>query len=427
MKIIVVLGTIALSGILIMQFLWINSAVQLSYRQNIDRVQTTLQSCINTLFTSHTDADCCTIYDDSCHVSDTRKLIPFSDEVIDSVLHTAFSAYSNADVLVWAIVNIDNGSIVVDNFNENTVIEKKLLKEGQAAHLSCFTHCQKLAIFVYLPVATFFSSRIILSVATTFAFLILLMLLFIIMIKAWKRQKQLSEMKTEVINNISHELKTPVAAIKLAAEIIVRDEVKNDSEKVTRYAEMISDENQRLQKQIDNVMKVAIQNYDDYKFNIELCDIHEILSNLVINFELAQILPQNHIVFEAKAAKFLIETDAIYLVNIVRNLIDNAIKYGGSDVFIKVTTRNDEKFLYIEVADNGPGIPSKYHKQVFEQFFRVPTGNRHDAKGSGLGLYFVKRFIEALGGGVVLKSNINNGTSFELFIPFVVVTSKRIV
>ncbi len=232
------------------------------------------------------------------------------------------------------------------------------------------------------------------------------------------KQKRLSEVKTDFINNMTHELKTPISTIGLSAEMIIRADANKDPEKIQKYAGLIFKENKRLEKQVERVLNVAKLDKHEITLKKEDLDIHELLQEVKDNFEFNRTEKGGSIHLHQEAANCHLFVDPVHISNVIYNLIDNAIKYCATTPDIHIYTRNEKRGMVLEVQDNGIGIRRDELKFIFDKFYRVPTGNLHDVKGFGLGLYYVKLIIESHGGSVSVKSTPGKGTTFTLYLPF---------
>ena len=230
------------------------------------------------------------------------------------------------------------------------------------------------------------------------------------------RQKRLSEVKTDFINNMTHELKTPISTIGLSAEMIMRSTI-DDQEKLQQYAGIIFKENKRLEHQVERVLNVAKLNKDQLSLKKESFDMHELLGEAKDTFEFNQMEKGGAVQLELEATQFEINVDPVHLSNVVYNLIDNAVKYCDNVPEITLKTQSDKRWFVLEVVDNGIGIKREELKMIFDKFYRVPTGNRHDVKGFGLGLYYVKLIIEEHKGQIHVKSTAGKGTTFSVRLP----------
>lgn len=230
------------------------------------------------------------------------------------------------------------------------------------------------------------------------------------------RQYRLAEVKTDFINNMTHELKTPISTISLSAEMMMRlPEIT--AEQVQKYASIIYKENKRLEHQVERVLNVAKLDKDQVVLNKDRFDVNELLDEVKENFELHHFEKGGVIHIELNADHHIIQADAVHLTNVIYNLLENAVKYCESVPNITIQTRNDKQGIWIEIEDNGIGIKKENLSLIFDKFYRVPTGNLHNVKGFGLGLYYVKLIVDAHGGKVNVKSTPGKGTTFSLFFP----------
>ncbi len=230
------------------------------------------------------------------------------------------------------------------------------------------------------------------------------------------RQYRLAEVKTDFINNMTHELKTPISTISLSAEMMMRlPEIS--TEQVQKYASIIYKENKRLEHQVERVLNVAKLDKDQVVLNKDQFDVNELLDEVKENFELHHLEKGGVIHIELNAVNHIIQADAVHLTNVIYNLLENAVKYCESVPNITIQTRNEKQGIWIEIEDNGIGIKKENLTLIFDKFYRVPTGNLHNVKGFGLGLYYVKLIVDAHGGKVNVKSTPGKGTTFSLFFP----------
>ena len=231
------------------------------------------------------------------------------------------------------------------------------------------------------------------------------------------KQKRLSEVKTDFINNMTHELKTPISTIGLSSEMIMRSDFQNDEEKIRKYAALIFKENKRLQNQVERVLNVAKLDKNQISLSKEEMDINELLEEVKDNFDFNQTEKGGRITLELNAENYTLNADPVHISNVFYNLIDNAIKYCDREPQISIRTKNERNSLVVEIEDNGIGIKRDDQKMIFDKFYRVPTGNLHDVKGFGLGLYYVKIIIDAHEGDISLKSSPGKGTTFSIRLP----------
>jgi two-component system phosphate regulon sensor histidine kinase PhoR len=232
------------------------------------------------------------------------------------------------------------------------------------------------------------------------------------------RQRKLSEITNDFINNMTHEFKTPISTISLACEVMQDADIRKNEKQLDRYLTVIKDENERLGRQVEKVLQIATLGKGDFKLKIQPIDVNDIIAKAVQNIAI-QIENRGGVIdVDFQADESVIEADEVHLSNIIYNLLDNANKYSPDAPDIKVSTESTKNGVIITVADKGLGISKEIINKVFEKFYRVSTGNVHNVKGFGLGLSYVKTMIEAHYGNISVKSEIGQGSDFIIFLPF---------
>ena len=232
------------------------------------------------------------------------------------------------------------------------------------------------------------------------------------------RQKKLSEIKNDFINNMTHEFKTPIATISLAVDAINNPAVISDQQRVKQYTGIIRDENKRMNSQVEKVLQAALLDKRELNLKMDAVNLHEVITHAVENISLMVEEQQGSISTRLEAIQFVVNGDRVHLSNVIYNLLDNAVKYAQQAPLIEVSTRSSGGKLFIAVRDNGIGMNNEQQKMIFEKFYRVPTGNVHNIKGFGLGLTYVKTVVEAHGGSIDVKSQLGAGSTFtiQLFV-----------
>ena len=231
------------------------------------------------------------------------------------------------------------------------------------------------------------------------------------------KQKKLSIIKNDFINNMTHELKTPISTISLASQMLRDNSVNNTPSAIERISGVIFDESKRLSMQVEKVLQQAVFNEGRLKLKFKSFDMHELIDTVTQNFEIRVNSLNGHITVNKNATRFTIYGDHVHITNVLFNLLDNAVKYSKEKPEIEVTTENRKNKLEVSVKDNGIGIAKEHQKQIFERFYRVPTGNVHDVKGFGLGLHYVRKIVEAHNGTIDIESVLNKGTKFIINFP----------
>lgn len=251
-----------------------------------------------------------------------------------------------------------------------------------------------------------------------FTFILLIVFLYTIIIAF--RQKRLTEMKNDFINNMTHEFKTPISSISLAAQMLNDDSVRKSPAMMQHISTVINDETKRLRFQVEKVLQMSM--FDRQKATLRLQDVdaNQAIANIVSTFKLKVERYGGQIISNLEAAESTVEVDEMHFTNVIFNLLDNAVKYRKEDVplTLKVSTKDiSGDRLEIRIADNGIGLRKEDMKKIFEKFYRVSTGNRHDVKGFGLGLAYVNKMVKELKGDIRVESEFGVGTTFIIILP----------
>ncbi len=247
---------------------------------------------------------------------------------------------------------------------------------------------------------------------------LLILAVFIITLIIITKQKKLSEMRNDFIHNMTHELKTPVSSISLASQMLNDESLTKSPAMLKHMSQVISEETKRLSQQIEKVLQISLLENGNTAMHLKEVDANEICMNVVQNFDLKVKDKGGTLEAEFDADDPFIKVDEVHFTNIVYNLLDNALKYSKKgNLRLKVRTWNEESRLCLMIEDNGIGIAREDQKHIFEKFYRVSTGNRHDVKGFGLGLAYVKKVVSDLNGNISVKSDVGKGTKFTITIP----------
>ncbi|MEP7106671.1 MAG: HAMP domain-containing sensor histidine kinase [Ferruginibacter sp.] len=248
-------------------------------------------------------------------------------------------------------------------------------------------------------------------------FTVIIITAFFLTVRALLKQKKLSEIKSDFINNMTHEFKTPLATISLAVDALKNEKVINDREKINYFTGIIKEENKRMNKQVETILQAALLDKQEVQLNLKKLHAHDLITSAVNNINLQVDQIQGRLEVSLGAAKDLVLADEVHFTNLISNLLDNAVKYSKDNLFIKICTQATGNQLKIKIEDNGIGMNKETANRIFEKFYRAHTGNLHNVKGFGLGLSYVKTMVDAHHGTIKVESVPGKGSAFLLSFP----------
>ncbi|WP_028788003.1 sensor histidine kinase [Terrimonas ferruginea] len=258
-----------------------------------------------------------------------------------------------------------------------------------------------------------------LRIALAILFTLIIIAAFYLTVRTMLRQKKLGEIKNDFINNMTHEFKTPIATISLAVDAMKNERVLQDREKIEYFRGIIKEENQRMNRQVETILKASQLERQEVELNLKPLHVHEVIKHVVDNFALQLQEKNGHAELLLQAENDLIDADEVHFSNLVNNLVDNAVKYSKENVPVqlRISTQVDGRRLMMRFEDNGIGMNKETVKRVFERFYRAHTGNLHNVKGFGLGLSYVKTMIEGHHGEIKVESVLGKGSTFVIHLP----------
>jgi len=358
------------------------------------------------------------LFDD---IFSNRYSFQLSDEqgvkTLDSLLNSEFQSQGIKTDFDFAIFNPVYSAVVAQKTGENT---QALLQSPYVfslfpndiflnpEYLYIYFPQQKSYILAQTNAMLITSSVFILLIISSFAFTMLTVI----------RQKKLSVMKNDFINNMTHELKTPISTISLACQALKDQDISKSEDLYQSYIRMIDEENQRLGLMTEKVLQTAVIEKGKLRLNRAGLDAHHLINEAIRKISLQVEARHGKISSQLDAEYSFIEADRVHLTNVFVNLLDNANKYSPNCPKILVSTENTSRGILVHVKDNGIGISRANQKKIFENLYRVSTGNIHDVKGFGLGLSYVKAIVEKHGGYISLESELKKGSRFSVFLPF---------
>ncbi|MEO7531514.1 MAG: HAMP domain-containing sensor histidine kinase [Sediminibacterium sp.] len=248
-------------------------------------------------------------------------------------------------------------------------------------------------------------------------FMVVIIAAFFVTVKSFLKQRKLSEIKSDFINNMTHEFKTPLATISLAVDALRNEKVQNDKEKTKYFSNIIKEENIRMNKHVETILQAALMDRQELQLNLVPLHVHAVIQGTLDNYQLQLHDKDSDIQLLLNAKNDLISADEVHFSSLISNLIDNAIKYSNDKLKIVVSTHSTKKYVVIRIEDNGIGMSKESVKRIFEKFYRAHTGNLHNVKGFGLGMSYVKTVIDAHKGKMKVESTLGKGSSFTVEVP----------
>jgi two-component system phosphate regulon sensor histidine kinase PhoR len=402
--IIILAASISLVGLTITQSFWGWSAFNLVQEQHDHRVNMALDDVISGMEAASTGT------------GKGEDIFDHVDTVLlASLLQQYIDFYKLDPEFEYAVVKNSTDSVL---YASTAVIPKSKKKNCHKKCLHCLWSEEYTHLEVYFP-----SQRgevlVEMSVWLIFTalFILITIFTFLYIIHAIIKQKKLSEIKNDFINNMTHEFKTPISTISLASEVLLHADAEASPTRIKKYSKIIYDENIRMRGQVDRVLQVARLDREEFTLTKSAFDLHQLVKDTVQNLCFEKCEEQTTLNYQLEANRYIINADEMHIRNVVTNLVDNAIKYSRNGTTINIETRNKEEGIVLSIEDNGIGMPKDTIKHIFDKFYRIPTGNIHNVKGFGLGLYYVKNMVVAHGGEIQVKSEINKGSRFDVYLP----------
>ena len=414
-RLVVVLATLCIVGITITQVYWVKRAFDLKESEFERQINTALINVAQQIFTlSNTPSPA----NNPVKQLSTNYFVVSVNSQIDAsllefLLRTEFEKRNIKADFEYGIYDCTHEKMVYGNYvsmrsdGKNEPVKKLPNWTNHGYYFGVQFPNREAQILNQMGIWSF-SSVVLLLVIVFFAYT-----LFVIL-----KQKRLSEIQKDFINNMTHEFKTPIATIAVSTEVLKNPDIIKQPERLLNYTTIIENENKRLKKHVERVLQMARLDKEDLGLKKENINLHEIIQEVMEGMRVTLHEKQGSTELIMEATQPFITADRHHLTNVIYNLIDNAIKYCKDCPYITIRTSQDAKGIILEVKDNGIGVNEEHHKRIFQKFFRVPTGNVHDVKGFGLGLNYVKQIVEAHRGRVSLESVIGAGSTFRVYLPY---------
>lgn len=414
-RLIVILGTISLIGLIITQFYWLSRAYYLQEKKIDQSIQVALINIAQDL--ARVSKITSPNPNPVVQLSTDYYVVNFND-VIDANLleHYLKYEFQKADINLdyeYGIYDCESDQIVYGNF-----ISKE--KSGKIDQLR--KDLPKYEEYIYyfgvrFPGKTNFIAGNIKYWLFSSLILIIVILFFSTTLYIILKQKKISEFQKDFINNMTHEFKTPISTIKVSTEVLSNTEQLTDLDRIHKYIDIIAKENLRMEQQVETILNMADIEKEAGQLKKENFDIHDTLLDFSKQMELRIKEKNGMLNFQFHAENPIIDADKLHFKNLISNLLDNAIKYSPEELNITISTSNKNTMLYLIIADKGIGIAKDQHKRIFDKFYRVPKGNVHDVKGFGLGLNYVQNVVKNHDWKIEIDSSIDEGTVIMISIP----------
>jgi len=413
-RIFVVLALISILGIMLTQFFWFKKASDNHEREFKKNLNIALKEVVKGILKYNNTRGFPP--DPVKQVDENTYIVMVNDQINSAVLEhylvTEFKKFNINQSFEFSIYDCANQKMVegryVEGQKESVLVQSKNLpgfKRDNYYFTVYFPH-MKSSLFWQMDV-WLFSTAVLLIVVVFFGYS-----LFVIL-----RQKRLSEIQRDFINNMTHEIRTPISTIAISAETLKSPDIIQTPQRLLNYATIIQDEAIKLKTQVERVLSVA-DNESKIKLYFEKFDLHALIKSVSEQMIMNDKGKKVELVLDFQAQNSIIKADKLHISNLITNLIDNSMKYSYDEVVITIHTANTkENKLEISFSDNGIGISKEHQKRIFDKFYRVPKGNIHDVKGFGIGLNFVMLITKMHNGSIKVISALNQGTMFKLILP----------
>ncbi len=413
--IIITLTIISLIGIIVLQIQWISSAIRLKQDQYEQSVQTALESVKDSIvFRKESGVG----FMNNARTESKKDVSTpniLTRPEIKYLIRTELQYNGIKQKFEYNIINEAAAPIMYSaGFRTEYLDDPSLFK----INISGRTSSTFETLFVYiLQPQKYFMNQLLFMLIGAIIFTSIIIAAFFLTIRTMLTQRKLSEIKSDFINNMTHEFKTPIATIQLASDALRNDKVIQNPEEIMNYTSIIKEENRRMHKQVERILNAAQLEKDDVKLQLKELDVHAIIEKLIENTQLRAEEINATLHKELLASNYIIKADEVHFSNIIFNLMDNALKYAKENPEVTVRTENFGQSLHIKFIDNGIGMTKETVNNIFEKFYRAHTGNKHNVKGFGLGLTYVKNIIDLHEAKISVDSKIDQGSVFTIIFP----------
>ena len=406
------LGALAIIGIISIQSYWLLKTWDLKYKEFDQTVHIMLRHVADRIADFHETEQPKTklIQRQSSNYYAVNVNSPINASVLEDFLYQEMNNHGLSTNFEYAVYDCFSKDLIYGNYCE---MGEQTEKQAESEELPTLDNLEYYFVVRFPSRESFLLSNMNMTLAFA-AIAICSVLFFLYSIWVIVKQKRLSELQRDFINNMTHEFKTPIYSIKIAADVLAKDPMVQDNIRLSNYSNIIIDQNQRLNDQVEKVLNVARLEKDNLELKKEEFDLTVELRNIIENEKIK--LKDGQLTYDLVDDLELINADKLHFTNVISNILDNAVKYSKKkpEVHISMTKKGNK--VCITITDKGIGIPKEQIKEVFDKFYRVSTGDVHDVKGFGLGLFYVKNISQAHGWISKIESELGKGTTFSLDI-----------
>jgi two-component system phosphate regulon sensor histidine kinase PhoR len=437
---IVVLITLSLAGIIFIQVNWIKNAINMRQEQFDQRMFEALDGArADIVADRHPDKNGDIPQDNSMERNPINtflqqfptQIIPVNDRYTLADIHNIIDAHlknegfnmpfqfavtSEGPVLHYEMYSSGWPQAMKDTVHNKGFMTYLVPDNASISSIMGLSH-EVLHLFVPADSYVYILRSMGWIISGSILFTLIIITAFALTVFAMLRQKKLSDIKSDFINNMTHEFKTPLATISLAIDAIGNDKVVGDKDKIRYFSGIIKEENKRMHRQVETILQSALLDRQDIRLNPQAVDVHEIIRKCVHNLELQLKDLGGEVHLELNATNPVVYADEVHFTNMISNLLDNALKYSEPPPLIVIETASHKRQITISVTDNGIGMNRETVARIFEKFYRAHTGNLHNVKGFGLGLAYVKAIVDAHEGRIRVESSPGKGSKFEMEFP----------
>lgn len=411
-RIVVLLGTFSIIGLIVFQVYWSYRTFSAADQEFNQKLKIALYSVAENLAEfNHSQLPLNPIQQISSNYFIVNTETNIDTRVLEHFLQVEFNRHNLSLDYEYAIYDCETDEMVYGRMNTDQEIVTKEMTQS-------FTKDEDLVYYfgIIFPGKTSFLIQdiniIVISTSIIFAVLIFFAYALFIILK----QKRLSDIQKNFINNMTHEFKTPLSTISIASDVLNSEKIIEDPDRLSKYASIVSEQNNRLEIQIEKFLQLASLEKNKINLRFETFNLHEIIEEVVTNLDMSKVNFKGNIELSLESIHQKVKADKLHVRNIIYNLLDNAVKYGGSNAHISISTKYLNSKIVLKISDDGPGIEKKHLKKIFRKFYRVPTGDVHTIKGFGLGLNYVAHIVKAHKWKIRVTSKPVTGTDFIVIL-----------